>query len=477
MDELGALVRQKRYTLGGLTLGECIDLASELKVRVSDVVIEEAAAANHMRREEVASAVMAAFSHNLYAMEIGLTTGKSYLLGTVGQDLADEEVRLSGDQFVNKALKYTLSAQVGNHAVGLMPCAGTGDACTYTGLVKTLLDLLEDKQEIAGLVALMLKIGVIFRAGKTFSGCNMTGCGAGAAATAAVVAEMLAATPRQVGQAVAMALSPTIANPCTPRAMVAGLCAAHLGAGVLVGYLAANLVVKTTIPVTVPPDVMMAMAVAVHPLAVRDIVPAVDQYMAPFFATNSAVEQFISPLATAHNTARSRKPFAQAEAEARRLAAQANSIIRPFDDAVAGGSQEAGLPVSTARIAHVLAKGEITGVKIELYPELFVKRGLTIPGILMAAVYGAGPDNSGLSGKIMDQMLAAGLKIEIMEGREPQIQRITIYATGKNSMITALNRDDGRLVIKKAVPSVAEAKAAARRLNIGIVDSAEGDRS
>ena len=93
-------------------------LAKELNVRVSDIVIGEAMAANKMNREEVTSSVMATFCHNLYAMEMGLTSGKSFLMGTNRQDLADEEVTIIGDKFVNKILKYTLAAQVGNHVVG-----------------------------------------------------------------------------------------------------------------------------------------------------------------------------------------------------------------------------------------------------------------------------------------------------------------------------------------------------------------------
>lgn len=472
MDTLCDAVEKKGYTLGRLTLGECIELANELKVRVSDIVIEEAMATNKMSREEVGSAVMAAFSHNLYAMEIGLTSGKSLLMGTVGQDLADQEVCLIDDQFVNKALKYTLSAQVGNHVVGLRPCAGTGDAaCTYTGLVKTLLDSLADKQEIARLAALIVKIGCIFRAGKSSTGCNMEGFGAGAAATAAVIAEMLDATPSQVGQAVTLVLSPTIANPCTPRVMVSGLGAAHLGGGILIGHLAANLVVKTTIPVSVPPDVMIALAAAAQPLSARKVAPIVSRYLEPFFQTNEAVEQYISPAIKARDTERFHTTLAQARAEARMLVDQAGSIIRPFGDAVVGGSSQAvGSPAGIARIAHALVQGEITGVKIELYPELFARRGINIPGILMAAVHGAATDNAGLYRDIMDQVLNSGLKIEIVESCAPQVQRVTIYATGKTAMIAALHRGGGCLVIKEAMPSVAAAQAAARQLNIDVGD-------
>lgn len=471
MEKFCNLVQQKGYTLGSLTIGECIDLANELNMRVSDIVIQEAMEANKMSREEVASAVVASFSHNLYAMEIGMSSGKSFLMGTVGQDLADEEAVLISDQFVNRILKYTLSSQVGNHTIGLQPCAGTGDSCTYTGLVRALMDILKDHNEVARLTALLLKVGVMFRAGKSTTGCNMEGFGAGAAATAAVTAELLEATPDQVGQAITLALSPSIANPCTPRVMVAGLCAAHLGGGVLIGHLAANLVVKTNIPVTVPPDVMIAMAAAAHPLSAKHIVPTVIKYMEPFFKTNDAVEHYISPVVKAKEAQRIESTVAEAQAEARALAAHANSIVKPFGDAVVGGSSQAvGSPTNTARIAHALAEGKITGVKVELYPELFARRGINIPGVLMAAVHGAGTDNAELYRKIMEEVQSSKLSVEIVEVNEPQMQRVTIYATGSNSMVEALNRGGGRLVIKSALPSVEQAKAKACKLNIDIVD-------
>lgn len=470
MDKLDSLAREKGYTIGSLSIGECIDLADELKQRVSDVIIEEAMLAQKMTRQEVMSSVTAAFAHNLYALKVGQTSGKSFLMGTVGRDLTDREVSLSPDVFVDKALKYTLSAQVGNHAVGLQPCAGTGDSCTYTGLFKALMDTVGE-DELAKLTALMLKVGGVFRVGKTTTGCNMEGFGAGAAATAAVAAEMLEAKPVQVGQAITLALSPTIATPCTPRVMVAGLCAAHIGGGVLIGHLAAQLVVKTGIPVTVPPDVMIAMAAAVHPLSAKYVVPPVIQYMEPFFKTNEAVEHFISKEIKAKEDARIAETIAAAKAQARSLAAHANPIIKPFGDAVVGGSSQAvGSPTNTARIAHYLAAGKVTGVKIELYPELFARRGINVPGILMAAVHGAGTDNSELYNKIMEEVIAARLKVEILEVDDPQLQRITIEATGKGAMVEALNRGGGRLAIRSAAPSAAQAREAAQKLNIDVVD-------
>jgi L-serine dehydratase len=471
MDTLGSLAQQKGYDVGSLTIGECIELAAAMNIRVSEVVIAEAMQANKMSKEEVTSSVLASFCHNLYAMEIGLTSGQSFLMGTVGQELAADNVVLNADAFVNKALQFTLGAQVGNHAVGLQPCAGTGDSCTYTGLVKAMLEVIEDQEEVARLTALLLKVGTIFRAGKSTTGCNMEGFGAGAAATAVVTAEMLGATPEQVGKALVLALSPTIGTPCTPRVMVAGLCATHLGGGILIGHFAANLAVKTNIPLNVPPDVMIAMAAAVHPQSAKHIVPTVIKYMEPFFKTNDAVEHYIHQDIKDKETIRIDETISQAKNEARALAAKANSIVKPFGDAVVGGSSQAvGSPTNTARIAHGLIEGEVTAVKVELYPELFARRGINVPGILMAAVRGAGTDNYKCYRSIMDEVSKSKLKVEIIEVDEPQLQRITITATGKSAMVEALNRGGGRLVIKNASPSVDIAKQVAKKLDIEVVD-------
>lgn len=104
MDKVLQLVSQKGLQLGGLTIGDCIDLAKEAGTTVGEVVIAEAMAVNKMSKEQVASAVTDAFCHNLYAMEIGLTAGSSFLMGTLGKELADGDIALSGDPFVDKAL-------------------------------------------------------------------------------------------------------------------------------------------------------------------------------------------------------------------------------------------------------------------------------------------------------------------------------------------------------------------------------------
>ena len=69
----------------------------------------------------------------------------------------------------------------------------------------------------------------------------------------AAFVELAGGSPEQMEKAIVLALSPTIANPCTPRVMVAGLCATHIGGGVMIGKLAAQLAMNTSIPVRFQP--------------------------------------------------------------------------------------------------------------------------------------------------------------------------------------------------------------------------------
>lgn len=471
MERIKQTLAEKGLTAGQLTMGDCIEIASQAQVRVSDVIVAEAAITSNMTQSEVYSAVLASFSHNLYAVELGTTTGSSFLMGNAGREVAQTGApQLVADEFLNKVLAYTLGAQVGNHSVGLQPCAGTGDSCTYAGFVRAMLEEMENKEAVARVAAVMLKLGTIFRVGKTTTGCNMEGFGAGAAASAAAFVELAGGKPADMAKAIVLAISPTIANPCTPRVMVAGLCATHIGGGVMIGKLAAQLAMYTSIPVTVPVDVMIAMAAAVHPISAKQVVPVVIQYMEPFFKTNTAVETYIGAEVQAEEKARIDETIRQALGEARAMASKANPIVKPFGEAVVGGSSQAvGSPTNTARLAHYLAKGKVTKVKIELYPELFARRGINVPGILMAAVYGAGTDNSQLYREVMSKVASEGIEVEILQVDEPQLQQITVIASEKNGMVSALNRGGGRLVLKNASDKE-EACRVAKKLGIEIVE-------
>ena len=86
-------------------MGEIVDLAESLGVRMSEIVIAEAMAAHHMNHKEVIEAVLDAFGFNLLALEIGLNQGSSFLLGTIGQELPAHRKppAVIGDRFIDKA--------------------------------------------------------------------------------------------------------------------------------------------------------------------------------------------------------------------------------------------------------------------------------------------------------------------------------------------------------------------------------------
>lgn len=455
-----------------LTLGEIIDLAQELGVSVSDVVLDEARHRSGLSFDEVLDSIEGAFHHNLKALEIGLTSGSSFLFGHCAGELAANDFarKLFDDQFINRAVVYTLAAQIGNHTVGLEPCAGTGDSCPYTGLFKMMMEQAEREKALRA-AAVMLKVGTLFRSGKTTTGCNMEGFGAGSAAAAAALVELWGGSPAEMGRAVVLALSPTIAVPCTPRVMVAGLCATHIGTAILNGALAAKLVLLTGIPVNVPVDVMIALARAVHPISAEYVVPTVINYLQPFFKTNPDVEHYVASGVREREREAITQKVAEALEEARQMAARANCITRPFGEAVVGGSSQAvGSPTNAARIAHELISGDVKRVKIELYPELFARRGINVPGILMGAVFGSPTGDSRMYSEVMGRVLAGEIVVEILEVDEAQLQRITVEATGDSSMVDSLNRGGGRLVIRDARPSRDAAIDAAKKLGIVVVD-------
>ena len=176
MKPVAETARELDYDYGHMTLGECIRVAEETRMSVGEVILREAADSTGLTGEQVAASMEEAFAHNLCAAGIGATTGRSFLLGAVGQDLAAEDgAKIAGDPFVDRIVTYTLAAQVGNHTIGLCPCAGTGDACPYTGFVKAVKEFYTDKDLITRVMAVILKIGGIFRVGKRTTGCNMEG--------------------------------------------------------------------------------------------------------------------------------------------------------------------------------------------------------------------------------------------------------------------------------------------------------------
>ena len=455
-----------------LTLGEVIDISKEFGQSPIEVILTEAKIQTGKSRQGVLSEALAQFEHNFKAIEIGLSTGESLLFGTLGTQLNDiKGTKLIGDEFVDKALTYTLAAQVGNHTIGLRPCAGTGDPCPYTGLLKAMMESGYEESRISEIACLMLKVGSMFRVGKITTGCNMEGFGAGATAIAAAMVELKGGTAEDMERAMVLAISPTIAVPCTPRVMVPGLCATHIGGAILIGNMAAGLAVNTSLEVNVPIDVMMAVVTEVHPISAKHVVPTVIKYMEPFFKTNPAVEKLIDEEIKQKEQAEINKAIQEADLIAKKLAEGASSITDTLGEAVAGGSSQAvGSPTNAARIAHHLAKGNIKKVKVELYSELFARRGINIPGILMGAVFGVSTSDYSMYAEVMGKVEKMGIQVDILEVEEFQLQRITIETDDVCSMVDTLNRGGGRLVLRDASPCKEKALEIANKLGIVLVN-------
>ena len=464
--------QQHDYHFGHMTIGQCISTAIELHMTVGRVILEEAVSFTGKTYDEIVADMNEAFAHNIKAAEIGLTSGRSGLLGEVGKDLNGGDVQIIADPFVNRIIAVTLAAQVGNHTIGLRPCAGTGDSCPYTGFVKTVKEFYPDDLDLlARIMAVILKIGGMYRIGKCTTGCNMEGIGAGACACSAAFVELAGGTPEQMEKAIALAISPTIAVPCTPRVLVPGLCATHIGGGVLIARLASQLAMYTSIPSTVPADVMIAMATQCHLQSAEHVVPVTIQYMEPFFRRDPKVESFVKEELKQAEFERKDQIMEQASAEARSIADRANLIIVPFADAVVGGSSEGvGSPTNCGRLAHYLSKGIVKKVRIELCEELFARRATNIPGILMAAVNGCSTSDADSYKVIMDEVRSRGVEVEIIPVKEPHVQRVWIEASEQNSFVDTLNRSGARLVLLDASPSREEALAWAEKLNIVVID-------
>ena len=468
-------MKAKDLPLENLTLGEIVQWGEELRVKASDVVIAQSMATEGLSYREVIHGIFSAYQYNLTATEIGLIRGESFLLGKIGQELARQREKgnvLIGDRFLDKAVIYTLAAEVGNHTVGLQPCAGTGDSCVYTGLMRALMESRRPKAQIGQLAALITKVGTYFKEGKRTTGCNMEGFGAGATATAAALTELHGGSARQVGNAMVLALSPTIAVPCTPRVIVSGLCATHIGGAVLIGHLASRLAVKTNLPVDVDIDVLLAMAAKVHSTAAPIITQINLQYLRPYFRRHEGVEAYIDPAILSQESLQSEAALRQAREEIRELAKTARPLTRAFGEAVVGGSSIAvGSPTNMGRIAHGLYQGEIRKISIGLTTDLFARRAINVPGILMGAVLGASTRDIDAYRKVLKEVAEKGIEVKVYPVEEPEVQRITIEATQGDAMVDALNRGGGRIKLLDAKPSLEKAIEVAEKLGIQLAQT------
>jgi L-serine dehydratase len=455
-----------------LTLGEMVILAEELKLPLSQAVVAEAMVREGKSFDQILDECYAAFEHNLKALDKGLESGNSFVLGTVATDLARQgKGVLIDDVLMDRALLYTLAAEVGNHEVGLRPCAGTGDSCPYTGLLKALMETGVPPERVRLASALILKVGSIFRAGKVTTGCNMEGYGAGSAATAAALTDLRGGSAAQVAKAMVLAISPTIGVPCTPRVVTRGLCATHIGSAILGGNLASNLVLKSTLPVDIDIDVMIAMAARIHREAAPPITTVNTKYLKPYFKKREQVEALLAPGLANQDAALGDAVLAEARAEMRSMMANCRPLTQTMGEVVVGGSSFAvGSPTNMARVAHALTRGRISKIEIELTKDLYSRRAINVPAILMGAVFGSHTSDGEMYAKVMDMPEVCAIDISLKELDMPEVQRIRITADESSVWLDSRNRGGARVAIVDAEPSREAAMVAARNLGIQVVD-------
>jgi L-serine dehydratase len=224
---------------------------------------------------------------------------------------------------------------------------------------------------------------------------------------------------------------------------------------------------KTSLPVPVDVDVMIAMAARIH----REAAPAISavniRYLRPFFETNEEVEKLVSDAIRRKEEEEKETVLREAREEIRWMVKQSAPLTRTLGEIVFGGSSMAvGSPTNMGRIAHKLAGDEIRRVKIELTHDLFSRRAINVPGILMGALYGSQTDDIESYRRVVGDVLRRGVPVELVPVVEPEVQRIWLETKEKKVMVDSRNRGGGRLAIVNALPSKEEAIAAAKELGI-----------
>jgi len=213
------------------------------------------------------------------------------------------------------------------------------------------------------------------------------------------------------------------------------------------------------------------MAAKIH----RDVAPAITpiniRYLQPFFEKNPDVDKLIPEEVRRQEAQEREKVLREAHEEVRRMAVQSSPILSTLGEVVFGGSSMAvGSPTNMGRICHELARGEITGVRIELTIDLFTRRAINVPGILMGALYGASTEDIESYRKVVPDVLHRGLPVELLQVEGPEVQRVWIQAKERNAMVDSRNRGGGRIAIVDALPSREEAIAAAKSLGIVVAE-------
>ena len=135
---------------------------------------------------------------------------------------------------------------------------------------------------------------------------------------------------------------------------------------------------------------MLAMAAEVHVVSAKYCVPSVVDSWSP---SSSASHRRVpgEPGGQGRRGQEDARDYGEGEGQRQEAGRGRADILNTLGDAVVGGSSQAVAAPTNARIGHELVqnKGKIQRIAVELYPELFARRSINIPGVLMGAVYGA----------------------------------------------------------------------------------------
>jgi len=101
-----------------------------------------------------------------------------------------------------------------------------------------------------------------------------------------------------------------------------------------------------------------------------------------------------------------------------------------------------------------MISGEIKEIEIDLTTDLFSRRAINIPAILMAAIYGSKTDDAEMYRKVFELPEINGINIHINRIDTLEVQRIQIKTTEQSGMVDARNRGGGRVAIIDARPSL-----------------------
>jgi L-serine dehydratase len=216
---------------------------------------------------------------------------------------------------------------------------------------------------------------------------------------------------------------------------------------------------------------MLAMAARIHREAAPAITTVNVKYMKPYFKKREQVEALLAPGLADRDAALGDSVLGESREEMRRMMSASRPLTKTLGEVVVGGSSIAvGSPTNMARIAHALKQGRITKLEIELTKDLYSRRSINVPAILMGAVFGSHTSDGEMYAKVMDMPEVKAIDISLKELAEPEVQRIRVTTDRGEVWLDSRNRGGARVAIVDAGPSRDAAVAAARKLGIQVVD-------